>query len=342
MNRQSHIADVENEELKIQGVELENIGDEWRLTLTNESDARGNWSTLRFTVVNLDTKDSQIVGVGVKPGNQGTMQYAWNSSVEGSMHNLSRRIPVPAAKSTEITLSLVANFTASQPAFPVNTSLHLQYDDSLTIRVITSLQNVFEETFKPPIPGMKTRIESEDLTVARRSILILDGSDSTDDGTIGQWNWTLLDGSRTCPGPGSWDDTGNITGSYSEGKIVRLTLPDSGPFQVILKVTDDNGMTGTSSPVTIPRNPGFNPPVGLFVNRTLFPDIRVTVRDIGGNPVSGSAVSFIKFTDTYGNLTLTNWSALTDGSGDVLTTWLDGKGTIRVISGQLPPVDLAV
>jgi len=342
MIRESHKADVEGEGLKIQGIELVNSRNEWNLTATNITDSEGNWSTLRFTIVNLNTKDSAVTGIGVKPGNSEAVRFVYNYTSAGTSYDLTRFLTIPAAKGADVEISLVANFSPSQPVFPVKGPLYLHEDDSVTIRVITYLQNVFEATFRPPVPAIKTRIESEDLTVAQRSVLVLDGSDSTDDGNVVAWNWTIFDGSNTIPQPGTWDDTTHLTTNYSEGKVTRLTLSDPGPFRIVLKVTDDTRMTGTSGPVIIPRNPGFNPPMALFVNRTLFPDITVTVRDIGGNPVTGSVVSFIKVTDTFGNLTLTNWSAMTDNNGNVLTTRLDGTGTIRVLSGKLPPVDLAV
>jgi hypothetical protein len=270
------------------------------------------------------------------------MRYAYNYSSEGGIYNLSRYLTVPAAKSRVVETCLVANFTPAPPVFPVNNSLYLHEDDSVTIWVITALQNVYEETFRPPIPSIKTRIESEDLTVAQRSILVLDGSGSTDDGTVVRWNWTLLDGSNTTP-QGNWSDTANVKPiPVPEGKVVSLSLPDPGPFQVSLKVTDDTGMTGTSRNVTIPINPGFNPPVAMFVDRTGLPQINVTVKDIANNPVSGVAVIFIKTHDTYGNLSLSTWSNTTDSSGNVSTTVRDGTGIITVESGKLPPVDVAV
>lgn len=348
MIRQSHQADVQSEGLKIQSIELLDDRNAWNITPTNETDSRGNWSTLRFTLTNLNTKDSLVTGIGVKPGRSDAMRYAYNYTNEGDIYNLSRYLTIPAAKSEVVEVSLISNFSPSAPTFPVSNPLYLSGDDSVTIRVITALQNVFEVTFRPPIPAIKTQIEVEDLTVAQRSVLVLDGSDSTGDGTVVRWNWTLIDGSRTFPGPGNWNDIQNLTPPvsspmYYEGKTARVTLPDSGPFQVWLRITDDKGMTGTTGPVTIPTNPGFNPPVAMFIDRFGDPlEINVTVKDIGGSPVSNTAVSFIKITDPYGNLSLSTWSAMTDTSGNVSTTRLSGTGTIRVISGKLPSVDVAV
>jgi len=339
MIRESHQADVEGEELKIQSIELVNSRNEWNVTLANETNSRGNWSSLKFGLLNLNTKDSQVTGIGVRPGSSGIMRYAWNYTSGNEIYNLSHRLTIPATKSEVVELNLVANFSSVVPPDP----LYIHTDDPVTIRVITSLQKVFETTFRPPIAAMRTKIESEDLfTGAQRSILILDGSDSTDDGTVMKWNWTVLDGSNTLPEPGTWDDVVNIDASYYEGKIVRVEPSSSGPFQIGLTVTDDTGMTGTSRMVTIPRSGDFSPAVAMVVNRTMFPDIKVSVFDIGGHPVSGSVVNFLRMNDPFGNLTLSNWSAATDSHGTVLTTWLDGMGTIRVISGKLSPVDLPV
>ncbi|HXW99199.1 MAG TPA: hypothetical protein VEI51_05705 [Methanomicrobiales archaeon] len=351
LDRQSHLADVQNEDLKIQSIALTDSADEWNVTNTSGSDSAGNWSSLSFTLINLNTKDSFVTGIGVKPMNSGSVKFAYNYSADtppGSMYNLSHYLVVPATKSVRVSVSLVTNFSPRTPdaSFDAtNNSLYLHDDDGVVIDVVTSLQNVFEETFRPPVPVIKYQIETDDLTVAQRAVLVLDGSGSTADGNVVQWNWTLLDGSDpNLPQPINWTALGTSSIAVPPGKVVRQVLDDNGPFQARLTVTDDRGMIATSAPVGIPVNQAFDPAVSLQVSK--FTDssgdtgINATVRDIRNNPMDGAVVSFI-ITNTDGTLVLSPLWNMTYSYGNASTIFR-GNGTVQVKSGKLPPVDVAV
>jgi hypothetical protein len=71
----------------------------------------------------------------------------------------------------------------------------------------------------------------------QRHVLVLDGSASTADNEVVDWNWTIESAANTVP-PGTWTDTSNLTTSFSRGKTVRLSPPNAGPFRITLKVTD--------------------------------------------------------------------------------------------------------
>jgi hypothetical protein len=70
--------------------------------------------------------------------------------------------------------------------------------------------------------------------------------------------------------------------------------------------------------------------------------IKARIKDIEGKPVKGIAVNFLALYDKYGNLSLNPWSDTTDEYGEVTTTVTRGDGTIRVLSGKLAHVDIAI
>ena len=311
MERRSHIADVENEELEILYIDLE-----------KESTY---WSSMNITMLNLNVKDSYITAIRVNE------KYAANYTSNGEKFDLTNRLLIPAAKSKKTHLNFISNFT---------TPLKISVEEPITIMAITSLMNSFERAFKPPTAIIRTGMEIEDLGIADRDVLVLDGSDSFDDGAIISWNWTLWDASNTVPA-GMWSDRNNIAGFEYSGKMVRVRFNSSGPFKVRLTVTDDTRMEGKSKNITIPANPNFNPPTNLNAEKNEN-QIKARIKDIEGKPVKGIAVNFLAIYDKYGNLSLNPWSDTTDENGEVTTTVTRGDGTIRVLSGKLAHVDIAI
>lgn len=312
MERRSHIADVENEELKILYIDLEK--------------SSTYWSSMNITILNLNVEDSYVTAISVNG------RYAANYTADGERFNLSNRLLVPATRSKEVHLNFTSNFT---------TPLNISVEEPITIMVITSLINSFERTFKPPTPIIHTRIEIEDLGIADRAVLVLDCSDSFDDGMIISWNWILWDASNTAPSPGNWGDTNNIARFEYSGKMVRVISNSIGPFKVRLTVEDDTRMEGTSKNITIPANPNFNPATNLNAEKS-GNQIEARIKDIEGKPVKGIAVNFLVLYDKYGNLTLNPWSNTTDENGEATTTVIEGNGMIRVLSGKLAYVDIAI
>lgn len=316
MERESHIAAVGNEELEVSYIDL----------ARNTTNDPTNWSSMNITILNLNVEDSYATAISVND------RYATNCTSDGETFNLANRLLIPAAGSKEVHLNFTSDFT---------TRLNISAGEPITIRLITSLTNSFERTFKQPTSIIRTGIEMEDLGVADRAVLVLDGSDSFDDGSIVKWNWTLGDASNTVP-PGNWSDTNNITRFEYSGKMVRVISNSSGPFKVRLTVKDDTKMEGTSKNITIPANPSFNPATNLNAGYSSPMNITAHVKDIEGRAVEGIAVNFLVLYDKYGNLTLNPWSNTTDGNGEATTTVIEGNGTIRVLSGKLAHVDIAI
>lgn len=323
MERQSHQAAVKSEQLVIHGIEP------CYNTTTLER--------LNITVLNMNTDDSRVQLVGISDGTKDF--YPANFTSDSVMYNnTNARLDVPAAKQVRIELNFTTNFTADP---------NITSDDPLRIWVITSYYNTFEKTFKAPVADFSFTIQKEDLGVTERDMVVLDGSASTDDGSIVDWTWIVEDGSATVP-VGNWSDTANIRlPPVPPGKTSSFAPNTTGPFRINLTVVDDSSMKDTTDYKVIPQNMRFFPPTYLDAvfesNTTLgIYQIVATVLDLEHNPVQGATVMFIDIQDVHGNLTLDRWSGTTDGSGEIVVNITEGTGTIRVSSGKIPPRDVPV
>ncbi len=307
MNRQTHQAQVKNEELKITGIDL-------------VFDANAStWSAANITILNLNLDDSAIIALGVNNRYASSVtDLTGGTNISYNLLN-KERLQVDAAKQKIAGLNFTTDF-ASHQAIGVG--------EPITVKVMTSLFNNFEHTFIPPAAMFKMSIETEDLGVTERDVILADGSESYDDGTIVSWNWTL-----------------NITGyppQYYSGKTVRISPNAEGPFQLWLTVTDDTGMIGISKKLDIPRNPRMSPPAYLDAWQDSPNGTRVAAKITGidGQGVSGVLVTF---TRTTGDLNLTPLQVITDSNGFVSTGYITNEtGVVRVISGKLPPKDVIV
>ncbi|WP_342685949.1 archaellin/type IV pilin N-terminal domain-containing protein, partial [Methanoculleus sp. UBA291] len=183
MERQSHIRSVENENLSLPYIDPTNNKTFWK-DYNTTMDYSGNWSTLNLTIQNMNIVDSYVTAISVN--GRYVKNYTYNETPYDL--NQSKRLLIPARKSREVQVNFTSNF--DEPFF-VGTG------EALNIRVMTSLYNTFERTFQQPTPVVHLAIETENLGFVDRDLLVLDGSDSFDDGAITKWNWTIEDGSRT-------------------------------------------------------------------------------------------------------------------------------------------------
>jgi hypothetical protein len=325
MNRQSHLAAVKSEKLEILNIGLKNDRAEWNNTWNIwENQSWNNWSSVTLTLVNLNTDDVKVTGIAVNDN------YARNYSIVTDMpYSLSRQnlsnyqyLTIPGTKSQKIQI----NFTDD---YPKTTST----DSKIHVRIMTSIFNTFEKTFKPPNPVFETRIETEDLGVTQRDVIVLDGSRSTADNSVVQWDWTIED-----------HNNATVVENTTSGKVVRWNPLSPGPFRVNLTVTDDVGMSRTSPSVVIPVNSRFMPPANLnaeFDNSSK--SINVWVKDIVGNPLPNITINFVKVNDRYGNLTLDHYYSTTTGpTGTTSVNVTHGQGTVKVIYGKLPQPEINV
>ncbi len=343
MDRQSHVAAVKGEQVRILAPGLANDPVAWNQTPFNVTNASSwkNWSSVMFTLSNLNTDEVKVIGIAVND------HYARNfttvSDIPGPVripYNVSDNdyLTIPGTGSRHIQINFTSDF-----AYPH----YISNEEQVRIKVITSLNNVFDTSMKPPGPVFLTRIESEDFGVMQRHVLVLDGSASTADNSVTDWNWTIVSGTGTVPFPGNWADTSNLSTGYSRGKIARFSPRDTGPFRISLTVTDDVGMTRTADPVDVPADRDYVPVANVFATRfnssVLNHDIvNVTVKDINGNPVPGVTVNFAIGSNPYNTLMFGPYYAVTDSTGIATTEVFAGNGTIKVISGKFPVMDVPV
>ena len=152
MNRQSHQSQVKNEQLKVIYVNLS----------PNQS-APGYWGSAKITVLNLNIDDSKMTSVSINDVYAGRITTLPDSVV----YNVSagERIPVPATQAAELSF----NFTTDLLR-PVS----IPQNQSIRVRILSSYYNVFERTFTPPTATARMKIETEDLGVTKRDVVVLD------------------------------------------------------------------------------------------------------------------------------------------------------------------------
>lgn len=339
MNRQSHLAAVKSEKVEITGINLDNDRNAWNQTPLNVpvEQPNDNWSSITLTLVNLNTEDAKVLGVAIND------RYSRNiTTIEDTpsetrhLYNISGNeyLTIPGTKSQKIRINFTDDFTSPQ---------YVPADSQIRVRVMTSLYNTFERNFKPPNPVFETTVETEDLGVTQRDVIVLDGSRSTADNAVVSWDWTVLDRhNATLVNGDYWNDAANIT--TASGKVVRLNPRTPGPFSVRLRVTDETGMSRTSGPAEIPVNARFIPPSNLNAEFIAPPSSQVvaSVRDINGNPLSGITINFMIGNNPYGNVTLDRYYNTTDSTGTTLANYTAGIGTVKILYGKLSPVEIPV
>src|SRR5271157_2177505 len=268
MNRQTHLNAVKNENITILNVAFENNQTEWYGVANPQ-----NWSSIKVTLVNMNTDDVKVMGIAIND------RYALNftdksrtdpSVLSRTIFNSTNYLTIPATQSRDVYIDFVAN-TSDDPAGIVDYPQAQSFGvgNLQNIKIGTSLTNFFETTLKPPNPVYTISTDSEPFASVQRDVLVLDGSGSTSDNSIIRWNWTIYDGSFTIP-PGNWTETWNWTnhivgGQPFQGKTVRITsLNNNNQFyRGSLTVTDSIGMTATSDYFAIPPDNQYNPPASL-------------------------------------------------------------------------------
>jgi hypothetical protein len=320
MNRQSHLNAVKNENITILNVAFENNQSEWYGVQNSR-----NWSSVKLTLVNMNTDDVRVVGIAIN--DRYALNFTDKSRTDSSVSSrnvLSGNLIIPAAKSKDIYIDFVAN-ASDDPSGLIDYSQPQYFDvgNPQNIKVGTSLTNFFETTLKPPNPVYKMSTDSEIFGSGQRDVLVLDGSGSTADNPIVSWTWTIYDRSWGLD-LASWtqadeEDLTNwaVHNQTISGKISRTYLnstdpsgsilsPSGIPYYGSLTVTDSTGMKSTiPSYFAIPRDNQFSPPAILniltpfqtgplpnppYTNGQLT-NLTAKLTDINYNPVSGAIVT---------------------------------------------------
>jgi len=343
MTQQSHLAAVKAESVQFSSVSFQNDPTVWNQTPYNITNS-GNWSSVTLHLVNLNTDDVDIVAIAVSSSGSSNAQYVSNITVinatlngqpQQQTYNQSSlgtfNLDIPGTQSQEIQI----NFTNGFP----NSPLFIGTNAQIKIMIMTSLNNFFEQTYKSPNPVIQSSIATENLGELQRDVLVLDGSQSTSDNTINLWNWSIVDAS---PAGGNCGGTLTNPANYTTGKVTRYNPPSIGPFCVNLTVTDNTGMMATSNYISIPADPQFSPPANLYAVPVVPGWVNVTIKDIHGIGVSNLSVNYIVEYNQFGDLTLSKYEGMTDPNGNDSVEVMRGNGTIKIVSGQLSPIELAV
>ena len=299
------------------------------------------WGEIEVTIRNLNIDPCTLREVAIGVG--GKSYPARNYSVytkrggEWEKESFTRLYPydIPAHGTVPIRMNFLSDF--GEPLeIPAKQPL------SIDVLLITDLGNNFAGTFAPPVPVASVEIETEDIGVAYRDVLILDASDSYDpDGFITEYNWTIYN--RTIDN--NWTIYRNLT-----GRKIRVYLCEEGPFKIDLKVTDDTGMVARLSQIsgyiTIPANRNFNPPVSLDTDKEEYnfnktegnTTINVSVKDAEGGGVEGILVRFKPLEDkatVIPDLNITNTTGWTFTNVTNMSVEYGKSEVIQIICDRL-------
>ncbi|MBN2251313.1 MAG: hypothetical protein JW724_04495 [Candidatus Altiarchaeota archaeon] len=301
MERQSNIEAVEKENIRIMSV------------LPTVNDSTNLFESLKITAANLNSRDSRVAYVMIndRPANNYTSTDDYNQEKNFSFYD---RLRIPAGGDRIILIDFNESY---RPEY------NLSAEKPLKVVIVSENANYFMEICNPPKAVIKTSIETEDLGIAERDVLILDGSDSFDDGSVVGYNWSIF------------NSTSNLTHRFS-GEKVRAALNYTGPLYVNLTVFDDSGMRGKTG-IYIPENDNFNPPVRIETSQSSYvatDDIDVTVMDMHGNAMEGVSVSFVSLSGDYA---LSAYVDDTDAGGvaSVTVDSVTTPGVLRIIAGRI-------
>lgn len=367
MTRQTQIQAVKDEQIVISGVSLANNGTLWRSSPFNVTNSQ-NWSLVTFNLMNLNTQAASIMGISISPSASSVYYtYPLNfSSLSGSSPGYCNLTPggggcqylnsatttpylvIPAGGSVKVTMNLTGSLIG-------DTSPVLGTGDQIDVKVLTSLTNIFEQTYRLPTPVIVYSAATKTLANnIQQDSMVLDGSQSSAvNTTISSWIWAIRDANGTFPAPGNCSDTANLTlnsgmqPTYS-GKTVQLSPPAAGPFCANLTVTDSNGMAATTSQDQfIPQDALFAPPTYLSLDwQRGSHQLNITVYNINNKPVPGQPVSYT-INQNADSLPF-NWTlnpfyaglSQTDVYGNV-SYYVYGNGTATISSAQLATKSLS-
>jgi len=316
MNRQAHQNAVKNEKLDID-----------RIVLVPNATIPDRWAFVNFTIENLDINDATVTIVGLY--DQASKGYRYPTNVTAgspgpvTLYNLMQDSGIPRYADSSGGLLRIPGKKS------LTVSINLSYftdpmvigrGEEIRIILDTLLLNNFEKRFIPPTPMIKITVESQDLSIGKRDYLLLDGTGSTDDGSITSWNWAV-DNANPPYDP-----------KYYVGKTVEVWLPSQGPFTVNLTVTDDTQMKSISQNYQIPLDPQFDPATrvtGIYTN----PVITAIVTSFNGLPFENAPINFVV---QSGTISLTPQYGTTNNNGLATTNVSGSGGIVKIVSGNLP------
>lgn len=346
MNRQTHLAAVKNENIAISGMSLTNNATLWNSTPFNITNSQ-NWSSVSFNLMNLNTEDVSVMGIAVNnyysyPLNFSSLSltsegYCNFTTGGGGCRYLDPNkqgtpyLTIPAGNSVMVKLNLTSNLNGDTTDTP-----RLGTGDQINIKILTSLTNIFEQTYRLPTAVIVYKTDTTNLGSVQWDTIVLDGAQSSSgNATIVRWDWTFKAVNSSC------SENGTVVSDFPpSGKSVRYSPNTSGPFCAQLAVTDSNGMVATSPYQFIPKNSQFSPAANLVAyyntsSSLSSPVINVTITDVNGKPVPNVSVNYIIDYQSSA-ISLSNYVGTTDSGGNNSSSVFYGVGTVKIMSGQLP------
>jgi hypothetical protein len=200
-----------------------------RIALNESSDRPGYVDQVNITIQNLNTDPSQIVTIYLNdvPSKQYYVSRIENGKEEVvGPFNLTDMASIDGGGNFKIIL----NTSYNSADFLGQTNIAVNH--TLTIQVMTRYVNVFNATFSPPNPAVSTRIESGMFNGVVRDYIVLDGSGSSGDRSIVQYNWMVYDSQIK-------------KYYYLSGKVTQFAPDSGGPIIVKLTAINDVGLEAT-------------------------------------------------------------------------------------------------
>ena len=170
MNRQSQMTAVKDEDIVISGMSAANNAYLWNATPYNITNSQ-NWSSVSFNLMNLNTQNANVAGIAINNNYAYPINFTLLSppsppmgfcnltaggggcQVFGSNSYLPY-LTIPAGQSIQVTLNLTSSLTGSY-IHPIGTS------DQIDIKILTSLTNIFEQTYRVPTPVIVYNTETD-------------------------------------------------------------------------------------------------------------------------------------------------------------------------------------
>ncbi len=325
-DRQAHIDAVKNENLIITNIET--------TTQDDPDDPVNNPDVIKkldITVQNMNTDSSRIFGIIV--GNKYASHYRVIKEnnvppAETVDYNIvNNRYDIPA--SSTVVLRVYYYPDAGEPdSFTAGTKLLVT--DNIQIEIMTSYINIFNRTVKHPIASVKSTVQTQDLgSGVKRNYLYLDGTDSTSDGVIKEYKWTI-----TNPSDNGYNDE-------KFGKNLNYFLHTNEEYHISLTVTDNNNLIDKSYNIIIPADKNYNPPahINLVRDSQNANIIQVSVSNAEGDPIGTDPLDHddkvYLTTDPATMILNCGYVIEMNGAPSVPVTVLSGSGSITATCGNL-------
>jgi flagellin-like protein len=281
--RQTYLTSVHNDNLQITFAQFTQLTPSASNTMC--SGPTPCWASVTLTIRNLNTESSGLSQIEVagfwadqweevdSTGNVIGIFGPQASSVTTTYPDLGAQMPIPARGTVFVELTFPTSTSTGVDNFPPGMATDPLVTQSITITMLSELDNFFTIVYNPPTAIAHVSIASINDQYYNRDVVSLDGSLSTaaNQTSIVSYAWNVLvpyaDNPSGCTDAAFSTSTqyyaatvtGETTQFLQESSLPTtssptVTLSDyclTGPFEVSLTVTDSRGFTATSSPIIV-------------------------------------------------------------------------------------------